>query len=165
MKESDYLEGNIEFLEKLKQMPNLGLFEEKDLKGLLRLSKVRTYEPGELILEEGLYDCWIYFLVSGKARVVKHEEDLNILKRPGDLFGEMGVIDGLPRSACVYAVDETVCLATDSSYIDRLSGNNKLAFCYLLYRTFAEFLADRLRVTTQKLVEAKGENKRLRNDD
>ena len=134
MIESDYLEDNIKFVQKLGQMPTLEPFGEEDLKGLLRLSKIRKYEPGELILEDGFYDCWIYFLVSGKVRVVKHGEELRILSRTGDVFGEMGTIDGSPRSASVYAVNETVCLATDASHIDRLSGNDKLAFCYVLYR-------------------------------
>ncbi len=162
MIESDYLKDNINFLKKLSKMPTLDVFKEEDLKGLLKLSKIRKYEPGELILEEGFFDCWIYFLVSGKVRVVKQREELRILNRTGDVFGEMGVIDGSPRSASVYAIDETVCLATDASYIDRLSGNDKLAFCYVLYRLFAEVLANRLRLTSEELIKVKDENKKLR---
>lgn len=162
MLESDYLKDNIDFLQKLGHMPTLDLFSEEDLKGALRLSKIRKYEPGELILEEGALDCWIYFLVSGNVRIVKQGEDLSILKRTGDVFGEMGIIDGSPRSASIYAIDETVCLATDASYIDRLSGNEKVAFCFILYRIFAEILANRLRLTTDTLVKVKEENKRLR---
>ena len=114
MIESDYLKDNINFIQKLKQMPTLDAFSEKDLKGLLQLSKIRKYQLGELIIEEGLYDSWIYFLVIGKVKVVKHEEDLSVLRRTGDVFGEMGIIDGSPRSASVYAIDETACLATDA---------------------------------------------------
>ena len=75
----------------------------------------------------------------------------------------MGVIDGSARSASVYAIDETVCLAIDASYIDRLSGNGKLAFCYILFRVFAECLANRLRLTDEELIKAKEEITRLRN--
>ena len=157
MIESDYLKDNIKFFEKLRQMPTIDAFSEKDLKGLLELSKIRKYEPRELILEEGLYDGRVYFLVSGKARVTKHGEDLSVLRRTGDVFGEMGIIDGSPRSASVYTVDETVCLATDASYIDRLSGNDKIAFSYILYRIFSEILANRLRLTSEELIKAKEE--------
>lgn len=114
-------------------------------------------------MEEGSYDCWIYFLISGKVRIVKQGKELSILRRKGDVFGEMGVIDGSARSASVYAVDETVCLATDASYLDRLSGNDKLAFGYILFRVFAEVLASRLRFTNQELIEAREEIARLRN--
>ena len=162
MIESDYLKGNISFLEKLKVIPTLSTFSEKELKGLLELSRIRKYEPGELILEEGFFDSWIYFLVSGEVKIVKHGEDVSILKRVGDIFGEMSIIDGSPRSASVYAVDKTVCLATDASYIDRLSDDDRIAFCYILYRIFSEILAERLRSTTEELIKEKEENKKLR---
>ena len=104
----------------------------------------------------------IYFLVSGKIRVVKHDEELSVLRRTGEVFGEMGIIDGSPRSASVYAVDETVCLATDASYVDRLSGHDKIAFSYILYRIFSEILANRLRLTSEELIKVKEENERLK---
>lgn len=162
MIESDYLKDNINYFEKLGTIPSLADFSEKDLKGLLELSKIRKYEPGELILEEGFFDCWIYFLVSGKIRVIKHDEGLSVLKRTGDVFGEMGIIDGSPRSASVYAVDTTVCLATDASYIDRLSGNDKTVFSCILYRIFSEILANRLRLTSEELIKAKEEIERMK---
>ena len=165
MIESDYLKDNSTLTQKLRQIPTLELFDEKDLQGALQLSKIRKYKPGELILEEDSYDNWIYFLVSGKVRVVKHGEELSVLSRKGDLFGEMGIIDGSARSASVYAIDETVCLATDASYVDRLSGNDKVAFCYILFRVFSEFLANRLRLTDEELIKAKEEIARLRSED
>lgn len=157
MIESDYLKESEDLVQKLRQIPALASFDEKDLKGILNLSKIRKYEPGELIIEEGCYDCWIYFIVSGKVKIVKGEKELSVLDRRGDIFGEMGVIDGSARSASVYAVDETVCLATDASYIDRLSGNDKIVFCSILYRIFAEILANRLRLTSEELVRAREE--------
>lgn len=120
------------------------------------------YEPGELIIEEGEYDNWIYFLISGKVDIQKRGETISVLKRRGDLFGEMCIIDGSPRSASIVAIDETVCLAMDASYIDRLEGNNKVAFSSILYRVFAEILANRLRIADEELVKAKDENAMLR---
>ncbi len=51
MLESAYLKDNINLLQKLKKIPTLKNFEDKDLKGLLQLSKIRSYKPGEVILE------------------------------------------------------------------------------------------------------------------
>ncbi|MBW1692120.1 MAG: Crp/Fnr family transcriptional regulator [Deltaproteobacteria bacterium] len=164
MIESDYLKGNTGLIQKLRQIPTLGVFDEKDLQGALQLSKIRKYEPGELILEQDSYDNWIYFLVSGKVRIVKNGKELSVLRRSGDVFGEMGVIDGSARSASAYAIDETVCLVIDASYIDRLSGNDRVAFCYILFRVFAECLVNRLRLTTEELIKAKEEIARLRSE-
>jgi len=154
MIESDYLTDNHALMQKLKQMPTLEHFDEENLQGALKLSKIREYEPGEPILEEGSYDNRIFFLVSGKVRIEKDGKELTVLDRGGDVFGEMGVIDGSARSASAYAVDKAVCLATDISYIDRLSGNDKMAFGYILYRIFAESLANRLRFTSAELIKA-----------
>lgn len=157
MIESDYLKESETLVQKLREMPSLNHFDEKDLKGALSLSKIRKYKPGELIIKEGGYDSWIYFIVSGKVKIVKGDKELCVLNRIGDIFGEMGVIDGSARSASVYAVDETICLATDASYVDRLSGNDKITFCSILYQIFAEILADRLRLTSKELVKAREE--------
>jgi CRP/FNR family transcriptional regulator, cyclic AMP receptor protein len=162
MIESEYLKDNIDYAKKLGQMPTIESFSEKDIKGILELSKIRKYEAGEMILGEGMFDSWIYFLISGEVRVEKHDKDLSILNRTGDVFGEMGIIDGSPRSASVYAIKETVCLATDASYVDRLSGNDKVAFSYILYRIFSEILANRLRLTSEELIKAREEIESLK---
>ena len=162
MIESDYLKDNIDLLHRIGHMPTLDLFSEDELKGALQLSKIRKYDAGEVIIEEGYLDCWIYFLVSGEVKIVKKDEEISILNRTGDVFGEMGIIDGSPRSASVQAVSETVCLATDASFIDRLSGNEKITFCCILYRIFAEMLANRLRITTEEIIRVREEIKNLK---
>ena len=100
-------------------------------------------------------DCWIYYLISGKVKVIKDDEEIRVLQRTGDIFGEMGVIDGSARSASVIAATKTVCLATDTSYIDRLSGDSKIAFGCILYKLFSEILANRLRLTTDELIKTR----------
>ena len=164
MIESEYLKDNQAIIQKLKNMPTLELFDEKSLQGALQLSKIRKYQPQERILEEGSFDNRIYFLVSGSVRIEKHGKELTVLKRGGDVFGEMGVIDGSARSASAYAVDETVCLATDASYIDRLSGQDRFAFGSILFRVFAESLANRLRLTNEELIKAQEEIARLKDE-
>ncbi len=162
MPETDQLQAKKDFLENLKQIPFLDSFEEKDLNKFLTLSKLKKYEAGEFIIDEKFYDSWIYFLVSGTVRIVKQGKELRVLRRRGDIFGEMAVIDGSERSASAYAIAETVCLAIDVSYVDRLSDNEKSVFYSVLYKSFAEILAERLRLTTEELVEAREEIERLK---
>jgi len=163
MFESEYLKDNLSAIQKLRQMPTLKLFDEKSLVGALKLSKIRKYEPGELILKENSFDKGIYFLISGKVKIEKAGKELNILESVGDVFGEMGMIDSSARSASAHAVVETVCLAVDASYIDRLAGNDKVAFGFILYQIFAGSLANRLRVTSDKLIRAQEEIAKLKN--
>lgn len=156
MQESTFLDKNMEFIEKIKKIPVLEPFNDEELERLIEMSKIRRYRPGECIVKEGQLDTWLYFLMYGQVRIVKNGKDVAILKRRGDIFGEMGAIDSGRRSASAFAIQDTVCLATDIFYIEKLTGTEKLAFGYVLYRLIAEILASRLRQTTEALIRAKG---------
>ena len=165
MLESRYLQDNIENIQKLMTIPALKNFEAKSLGKLLRLSKIREYEDGERIIQEGDFDPWLYFLLSGKIRISKEEMQISVIDKKGEIFGEMRVIDSLSRSASVYAVGQTICLAVDTSAKNRISPGStrdeRVDFLLLLYRIFAEYMSIRLRATNEELIAAKKKVKRL----
>jgi CRP-like cAMP-binding protein len=165
MLESRYLKDNIENIEKLLGIPALRNFETKSLQKLLRLSKIREYGDGEVIIKEGDLDPWLYILLSGKIRISKEDLEINTIDKKGEIFGEMRVIDFMKRSASVVAVGKTVCLAVDTSAKNRISAQDptdeKLDFLLLLYRIFAEYMSIRLRATNEELITAKKKIKRL----
>ena len=137
-------------------LPPLRNFETSSLRQLLRLSKIREYKPGERIIKEGEHDPWIYFLLSGKVRVEKEGVEIVVIDKIGELFGEMRILDGLDRSASVFAETESTCLAADTSAVDRLTSEDERAnFLLLLYRMFAEYIAIRLRLTNEELIKSK----------
>lgn len=164
MIESKYLKENIENIQRLMSIQALKNFETRNLGKLLRLSKIRQYEDGEQVIQEGDMDPWLYFLLSGKIRITKEGEEIGTITRKGEIFGEMRIIDDQSRSASVYAVGQTVCLAVDTSAGNRLSTSDekeaRLDFLLLLYRIFAEYITARLRLTNEELVKAKREAKR-----
>jgi CRP-like cAMP-binding protein len=165
MLESKYLKDNIENIQKLLAIPALRNFETKSLQKLLRLSKIREYEDGELIIREGDLDPWLYFLLSGTIRITKEGMEINTIDKKGEIFGEMRIIDYMKRSASVAAVGKTICLAVDTSARNRISDQDpteeKLDFLLLLYRIFAEYMSIRLRATNDELITAKKKIKRL----
>ena len=156
MLETDYLQENVKVLESIKKIAVFEPFSDKELKHLLDMSKIRKYKSGEKIITEGYTDNWIYFLIYGKVKITKFDKDVVELSRRGDVFGEMSFIDNSVRSASAHAIDDAVCLALDTVYVQKLSGQDRLSFCYVLYRLFAEILAERLRTTTRELAVAKG---------
>jgi len=158
MIESKYLKDSVQNIQKLMTIPPLRKFEAKYLGQLVRLSKIREYEPGELIIKEGGLDTWIYFLLSGKVRVKKEGMDIALIDKIGEIFGEMRLLDGLARSASIYAETKTVCLAFDPPGEDSQSSpDEKTKFLLLLYKMFAEFLTSRLRVINDELSQLKKE--------
>ncbi len=149
------LKDSFDIIEKIKTMPALESFDEKDLKELLRISKIVRYNPGELIVNESSYDGWIYYLISGRVRIVKAGNELAVLQRTGDVFGEVGGMGSGELSVSVYALDESTCLKIDISTVDGLPNENRFVFRYVIFRGFAEVLAKRLRITTEKFLAAK----------
>ena len=163
MLESKYLKDDIKNIRQLLVIPSLRNFETSDLSRLLKVSKVRRYDDSEVIIKEGDLDHWLYFLLAGEVRVAKTGVDIGSLCRTGDLFGEMRLMDGLSRSATVYAVGNTLCLAVDIAAAHRLPfDGGPDSILLLLYRAIAEFASTRLRTTNEELIMAKREISELR---
>lgn len=154
MKESDYLEGQHQLIDKLRLIPAFQQFNNKKLEGLLRLCKIRIYEPGELVVQEGERERCMYVLLSGCAQISKSGDIIAVLRRTGDIFGEMGLVDGEPRSATIRTHGETTCLAIDAIQLEKLQEADFKASIYLM---FAQILAHRLRITTENYLKVKKE--------
>jgi CRP/FNR family transcriptional regulator, cyclic AMP receptor protein len=159
MIESKYLKDNIQNIQKLLGIQALKNFETQNLGKLLKLSKIRQYETGEAIIREGDNDPWLYFLLSGKVRIEKKGVEITTIDQKGEIFGEMRVIDSQNRSASVFAEGGTVCLAVDTAAHERMDDAGekaeKLDFILLLYRIFAEYMTQRLRLTNDELIKSK----------
>jgi len=162
MIDADFLKDSEMIIQKLMKIPAMRALEKTHLEALVEMSEIKSFEPGEQIMEEGLFERSIFYLISGKARIVKNGKELAMIRRTGDVFGEMGVIDGSARSASVFAVDRTVCLQTDMAAVESLYGDSKLAFRYTIFRGFAQILANRLRMTSEELLRSREELARLK---
>ena len=131
-------------LERL-QKSVLASVPEGDLERLSTSCKIMVYARGDAIIREGAYDDRIFCLIAGRAEVWKNREHrIAVLENPGEIFGELGVIDGGARSASVKAVSaNTICLSIDAANLhgddlcQRIPG--------FLDRIFTHLLADRLR--------------------
>jgi CRP-like cAMP-binding protein len=73
----------------------------------------RRYGAGDVIVRQGATSMSFYVVVSGSVRIVRHIEagyGIDIADEgKGSFFGEMGVIDDLPRAATVIALEPTEC--------------------------------------------------------
>ena len=84
----------------------------EEVRDLLDVAELRSYRPGELIVEEGTPSDCLFVLKQGTVQVEKAGGVvLAILQERGDFFGEMSLIDILPRSASIRARDEVEVFA------------------------------------------------------
>ena len=107
-----------------------------------------NFKKGEDIIEEGtLGDC-AYILEKGSVEVSKLsprgvKQVLGILAQ-SEIFGEMGLIDGLPRSATVTALEDcVVCIFTKETF-NNLADHNPESLIPIL-----KVLVRRLRSTLE----------------
>lgn len=101
--------------ETLSHVDLFSTLDKKELKEISKSSQVRTYSAGTTIFSQGDTGVGLYVLKSGKVRIMqahnpdRAEEEIAILG-PGDVLGEMALLDDLPRSASVIAVEEVTAL-------------------------------------------------------
>jgi signal transduction histidine kinase len=86
----------------------LDLLASVDRSLLDRLMSERKYERGEIIFKEGDRGDSMYLIRSGRVVVVKGDlKNPTILgyRGPGEIIGEMALLEGQPRSASIIAVE------------------------------------------------------------
>lgn len=87
----------------------LRLMPETARKALMQTMTEQTYARGDVIFHEGAPGDVAYFIWAGKALVIKGElESPTILgyRGPGDILGEMALLENRPRSASVIALTD-----------------------------------------------------------
>ena len=88
------------------------------LTGISRSCTERSFESGEFLVRQGNPGVGLFVIVSGKVKVVKTSEQGQKIEiathGPGEVIGEMAVLDGAPRTADVVALEPTHCLVLSS---------------------------------------------------
>ena len=81
---------------------------------LARFATTRTFPEGSVIVRQGDTSMSLYVILSGSVRVAREDDggggsiDVEQLDA-GGAFGEMGLIEDLPRAATVVALEPTTC--------------------------------------------------------
>ena len=100
---------------------------DKELTLLAAAARGTTFRKNARVFEEGATADCCYVLTSGRAKVVLNTEDggevLISAVVPGDLVGEVALLDGFTRSAALVAVESCHFLIIPASALDTLRGN------------------------------------------
>jgi CRP-like cAMP-binding protein len=126
---------------------------EEDLAFLLPTCTVRTLRRGDLLFEEG-DDCSELFVVSSglvaiSKKSIDGRESVVALMERGELFGEMGMLDGLGRSAEARALEPSEIIAIPYAPVRQLFEDRPA----LLWGTTA-MLVGRLRAMDEALADS-----------
>ncbi len=93
------------------------------------LAGEETYEDGQTIIKEGSPGDWVYVILSGSVEIsktVRGKKCVVEVLQSGEVFGELGFIGGIKRTATACAVGETTLGIIDRGFLEeeynRLSG-------------------------------------------
>ena len=132
----------------LKQVPLFAGLADEDIRGLMALAKRRTFRSGEVIFHREDPGQVLYVIKEGKVKISLISPDGQeislVVFGKGECFGEFAILDGLPRSADVVALEKVECYTLQrSDFHNAIMKNPKIAIQII------EVLTRRLRSTDQ----------------
>jgi CRP/FNR family transcriptional regulator, cyclic AMP receptor protein len=99
--------------------PLFGGVDRSDLAAIGERAIEVDFPADHVIARQGEIGTGLFVVIDGAVRVIRDGNELARLGA-GDFFGEMSVIDGLPRVAQVVTTAPTRCLALASWEFERL---------------------------------------------
>ncbi len=134
----------------LRTIPLFSGVLDPQLEEIARVAAHRKVARGTVIVRAGDMTDSLYILISGSARVMNSDEEgrevILSLLAPGDFFGEMGLIDGSPRSADVVAAEPCELLV-----ISKADFRNCLQENFDVALNIMKRLVERLREADRKI--------------
>jgi CRP/FNR family transcriptional regulator, cyclic AMP receptor protein len=131
----------------LQKIPLLEGLGEALLAEMLRFLQVHEFGKGDYVVTQGSAGGDLYFLLQGRLLVVDESQEgrqtgLNFLTS-GDFFGELALIDDLPRSASVMAVAPSLVMTMPKAVARKIIYETPV-----LAERMLKHVAARLRATT-----------------
>jgi CRP-like cAMP-binding protein len=138
--------------ENLERVRDIGLFGglgDDVLRTFVAALEVNELAAGTVVFKEGESGRELYVILDGEVEVLRrskrgHETRVAILG-PGDWFGEMSVLDVLPRSATTRVLAPTHLLRLTAHELDTLYRRDTRSYS-LLVLNIAREISRRLRV-------------------
>ncbi len=111
--------GRAQKMELLLSMPLFSTLSQRELGQLAAVTVPGELAPGAVLTRQGQKGGLAYVIARGRAEVVRANRRLATLG-PGDVVGELSLIDGQPRSATVKAVTPLEVLEISSGDLNRV---------------------------------------------
>jgi len=133
---------------------------DESLTPLAAASQVQNHKAGTTIFSANDEADGMRIILDGQVRVWLADRDGRELTlgfmEPGDTFGEVAILDGLPRSANATATEDTTCLFLPSHAVETAM-NTDIALSRCLIHSLCELLRRNLgTITSFAFIDLKG---------
>jgi len=101
---------------------------QSDIDLLMSHAKTRSYKKNNIIMTEGDETNSLFMVKSGRVKIFVSDEEgkeltLNMMKT-GDYFGELSLMDGLPRSTSAITVEPSELLVIQKADFEKVLESN-----------------------------------------
>lgn len=139
--------GAMEFLRTQSLFADLN---EEQLEQISMRIQRRTFAPGVTLFHQDMPGTMMYMIESGSVRVISigltgQELTLNVLG-PGEIFGELSILDGEQRSATALTLDNTVVWLVSQSDLKEFMMDFQS-----VNQAMIQILVERVRATARRL--------------
>jgi CRP-like cAMP-binding protein len=119
-------------VELVKQMPYFEQFSDVELRALVNQGHRQIVDPNQIICHEDDPGDAFYIVLSGAVQVISPRTGKYIATlNPGDIFGEIALLTGTPRTATVRAATATKLFVLDRDHLQMLLENHQDLAVYL----------------------------------
>jgi len=140
----------IDYINTILFLKSVNIFKDVPANYLVSIVEIiqeQTYYAGEYLFREDEVGDSLFIIRNGKVKIIQNEKEISEMGS-GECFGELSLLDNLPRSASALAFEDSLLLKINSTdFNDILNAYPEVAQCML------HVLATRLRETTKKLTD------------
>jgi CRP-like cAMP-binding protein len=137
-------------VEHMQKLPLFRTLTFDETSKLFAIAKTVSKKRGETIIDEDSLGVALFILNKGHVKISRRGAELGT-RGPGEILGEMSLIDDVLTSATVTASDDEVqLLAIERKAFDDLLAKDS-ALAVKVYKAFCRTLSDRLRKTNDLL--------------
>ena len=108
----------------LKRSPMFSMVSTDDLRMVAQALEMQEYFRGDRVFEINQQGDYLYLLVSGRIGISIEQDpssrEFIATLGPGESFGEMNLLDDLPRSATAQVLEDSTVLALEKTRLKRL---------------------------------------------
>jgi CRP/FNR family transcriptional regulator, cyclic AMP receptor protein len=138
------------YVSNIKSVNLFTAMKDEQIEAISRITMLKTYPKNYVIFQEGERGDALFIIVKGRVKVLLYGEDgreyiLDVIGT-GGFFGELSLIDELPRSANVTTVEESELLIIRRSDFVRLLMENPAMTINIL-----KILSRRLRAADERI--------------
>lgn len=116
-----------------------------DTRGL----EIRQYAAGATVFAAGDPGECAYLVVKGAVAIVSVNDNgeriTNAMVKPGEIFGEMAIVNRTPRTTTAIAAQECACVVIERDILEK-----RLAKTDPFIRFWIEFMSERLQALTRR---------------